>query len=353
MIYTPTQTVVVADLTEAEALAMAAKFWSIMNGGTVIDTVTGQVSASVKAHPKYVEAGADSHFLFSFSDAPVEVAGAYSLKAEMDVDLSPADGTLVNCWDPDPAKRGRYAKSGAADAGAWVLDDPEPQDKCWPDYNHPQRLLELVICTYCSPPVVGGVPDNLPFHGPSGWVGPEDGDWRGGRIVFDMEIEQLRMGQKAKLGFHVQGNEPVQAAALTALYGEGEKFFFPNFINTVDLLSDQLGFGYDSWGLDNKVPVVRNSNRIEVTANFSADDDDWHCLGDVGRDPAGRQLNYGEGAVGDVLKYLRGNMYMIVHHPTPKEGEGYFTKSSAEVISEFNRVKGNVKLYGWTIEMPA
>lgn len=347
--YVETMDLVINDLDETAALAEALKWWSVMNGGTVNDSVSDQLSPQVLAHPKYVAAagGVDAHFEFYFSDAPVEVAGAYSTKAEMDADLVPADGILVNCFDPDPAKRGRYAKSGATGAGSWSLASADIEDKAWTDYNHPQRLLELLICSFVktSTPV--------PIMGSQqGWDGPDDGDFRGCRVTLDMEWSEVRIGPFTKVGLHAQGNEPNRSAALTAAYGEGDKYFFPNFIETKDLISDQMDFGHDSWGLDNKVPVVRAAHRREVTIDLSADDDDWHCFGDPGRDPTGRALNYGEAPVGEILQNLVGNMFVLSHTFAPTTDANWWVKSSAESVPEADRFRGTIRLFGVKIEAP-
>lgn len=350
--YTTTQNLVINALSSAAALAEALKWWSIMNGGAVIDTVTGQTSSNVPAHPKYVAAagGVDAHFLFSFAETPIEVAGAYSTKALMDADLVPAASTLVNCWDPDPSKRGRYSKSGGTGTGSWSLVSANPADKAWPDYNHPQRLVELLICSF----VYTTAP--LPFMGSQqGWVGPSDGNWLGARVTLDMEFVQARLGPYSKVPLHVQGNVASRAAALSALYPESPnpKYFLPNFVQKTDLISDQMDFGHDSWGLENKVPVVRASGRRGVVINMTGDDDDYHCLGDPGRDPTGRLISYGEAPVAEVLGNLQGNMYVLGHHPAPADGDAFWTKSSAETVPEFDRFRGDIRLFGVKVEVPA
>lgn len=145
----------------------------------------------------------------------------------------------------------------------------------------------------------------------------------------------------------------MRAAALTDLYGEGDKFFLPNFIQTRDLISDQLDFGHDSWGLANAVPVVRASGRRLVTVELTGDDADYHCFGDPGRDPAGRSINYGEAPVGEILSDLVGNMYVLNHVPAPTSDAGWWTKSSAEAVPDFDRFSGIIRLYGVKIEVPA
>jgi hypothetical protein len=350
--YTTTQNLVINSLSSAAALTEALKWWSIMNGGTVADTVTGAISPNILAHPKYVPAsgGVDAHFLFSFAVSPVEVAGAYSTKAAMDADLVPAASTLVNCWDPDSTKRGRYSKTGGTGTGSWTLVSATPADKAWTDYNHPQRLLELLICSfvYTTSP--------LAFMGAQqGWVGPSDSNWMGAKVTLDIEFQQAQLGPYSKVGLHVQGNVPSRAAALSALYTESptEKFFVPNFIQKTDLISDQLDFGHDSWGIENKVPIVRSSGRQNVVINMTGDDDDFHCFGDVGRDPTGRLINYGEAPVAEVLGNLQGNMYVLAHHPAPVDGDAFWTKSSAESVAQFDRFRGDIKLFGVKVEVPA
>jgi hypothetical protein len=350
--YVTTQDLVIDDLSSAAALAEALKWWSFMNGGIEIDTVTGQISANTLAHPKYVAAsgGVDAHFLFSFAQTPVEVAGAYSTKALMDADLVPVASTLVNCWDPDPTKRGRYSKTGGTGVGSWTLVTPTPADKAWSDYNHPQRLLELLICSW----VYSTAP--LPYMGSQqGWVGPSDGNWMGARVTLDIEFQQVHLGPYSKVGLHVQGNVPSRAAALSALYPESPnpKYFLPNFIQRTDLISDALDFAFDSWGLPNSVPVVRSSSRQDVVIHMTGNDDDFACFGDTGRDPTGRLISYGEAPVAEVLGNLQGNMYVLAHHPTPKDGDAYWTKSSAESVPNFDRFIGDIRLFGVKVEVPA
>ena len=350
--YTTTQDLVINSLSSSAALAEALKWWSVMNGGLVNDTVTDQLSPNVLAHPKYVPAGGgiDAHFLFSFAETPVEVAGAYSTKALMDADLVPADGTLVNCWDPDSTKRGRYSKSGGTGTGSWTLASANPADKAWSDYNHPQRLLELLICSF----VFSSAP--LGFMGSQqGWVGPSDGDWMGARVTLDMEFVQAKVGPYSKVGLHVQGNVASRAAALNVLYPAAPtpKFFLPNFIQKSDLISDALDFAADSWGLPNAVPVVRDSSRQDVVIMMTGDDDDFECFGDTGRDPEGRLISYGKTPVAEVLSNLQGNMYVLAHHPTPSDGDAWWTKSSAEYVPDFDRFRGDIRLFGVKIEVPA
>jgi hypothetical protein len=339
----------VGDLTSGAALTLAAKFWSIMNGGAAIgDTVTGHLSESTLAHPVYVADGDDSHFRFEFSDTPVEVAGAYSTQAAMNADLVPGAGTAVNCWDPDPAKRGRYTKVGGTGTGSWTLASATPADKAWSDYNHPQRLLELLICSWVH------TADPLPFMGPQmGWTGPADSDWRGVRMTLSLGCEMLELGPWSKIGMHVQGSVADRSAALAALYGEGDKYFIPNFINTRTLISDALGFGQDSWGRPNDVPVVQASGRKDIVIDFSTDDLDWECLGDPGRDPTGRLITYGSAPVAEVLADLQGNSYLLAHHDAPRDGASWWSKSSAEAVKDFDRVRGALLFYGCKIEAPA
>lgn len=349
MPYTTVTDINIGDLSSGDAKALALKYWSIMNGGVVNDTVTGHLSPSTLAHPLYVADGADSHFRFEFSDTPVEVAGAYATKSAMDADLVPGNGTLVNCWDPDSTKRGRYSKTGATTTGSWTLVTASPADKAWADYNHPQRLLELIICTFVR------TDDPLPFMGSQqGWLGPTDGvsvsDWRDVRLTLKLGCENMRLGPWAKLGMHVQGNVAARASALTDLYAEGDKYFLPNYIQKRQLISDALGFGRDSWGKPNDVPIVHASGRKEVVIDFTTDDTDWECFGDPGRDPTGRTINYGSAPVAEVLENLRGNAYLLAHHDTPADGSSWWAKSSAETIADFDRVRGALLFYGYKIE---
>lgn len=352
MPYTTVTDFDIGALSSAAALAQAVKYWTIMNGGAVNDTVTGHPSSSTLAHPLYVAAGADSHFRFEFAETPVEVAGAYATKALMDADLVPGNGVLVNCWDPDPTKRGRYSKSGATTTGSWTLASASPADRAWSDYNHPQRLLELIICTFVKTTAP------LPYMGSQqGWQGPTSGgisDWRNVRLTLKLGCEQLKLGPYAKIGMHVQGNVDALGDALSALYaadtGFLPKYVLPNYIQKRQLISDALGFGRDSWGKPNDVPVVRASGRKDIVIDFTTDDTDWECFGDPGRDPTGRTINYGSAPVEQVLENLQGNAYVLAHHDAPADGTLWWTKSSAETVADFDRVRGALLFYGYTIE---
>lgn len=347
MPYVETMDLVINDLSEADAKVEALKWWSFMNGGGASDTVDGQLSPTVLAHPLYKPAagGVDAHFEFYSSPNPVEVAGAYSTKAQMDADLDSVSGTLVNCFDPDSTKRGRYSKSGASGSGSWGRVSATIEDKFWSDYNHPQRLLELAICSWAR------TLTPLPYMGSQqGWVGPADGDWRGARIFLDLEFDQVELGPRSKFGLHCQGNVDRVADALTAEYGEGDKYFLPNQIQRVSLISDPLGFGDDSWGIPNDVPISRASGRRVIEITMSPDDNDWVGFGDPGRSPVGRIINYGYAPVSEVLENLIGNIYLLAHHPAPKEGGAWWSKSSAESVSDFDRFKGRIRMYGVRIE---
>lgn len=334
----------------ADALAEALNWWSFMNGGAVGDTVAGHLSPETFCHPAFVDDGADSHLLFSFATPSqlVEVAGAYATKAAMDADLVPGNGVKVNCFDPDPTKRGRYAKSGGTGTGSWVLDgDGVIRDKAWNDYNHPQRLLELLICTF----IYTATP--LPVMGSQmGYRGIADGNWTNARLTLDIGCRMLELGPWGKIGMHIQGNVPARAALLTALYGEGDKYFVPNFIKTDQLLSDLLGFSNlpTSWGLPNDTPIV-HTNRVSWVIDFVPDDTLWHCLGDRGRDPTGREVNYGADSISKVLDDVHGNAFVLHHNVTPNDGGTWWTgNNSAATIADFDRVRGDLLFYGATLE---
>ncbi len=357
MAYTVEQNMVLGALSNADRITEAKKWWSIMNGGQSSDTLAGHTSPDTLAHPKSVAAagGRDAHFEFYFAPNPVEVDGAFSVKDVdplrpgygMDDFLACAAGTLVNCWDPDPTKRGRYVKVGASGTGSWNLVSANPADKAWTDFNHPQRRLELLICSWVK------TLTPLSFMGPQqGWQGPSSGNWKNARVTLDMEVEEAFMGPFTKFGLHCQGSVPALSSALTALYpaAPNPKYLLPNQLQTRELIGDQLGFGTNSWGGPNSVPVVRSSGRKSVVVNLTTNDSDWQPFGDLGRDPTGRLVNYGTAPVAEVLNNLLGNIYLLTHLETPSATGANWFLPAASTISETDRFRGTIRVYGWKIE---
>jgi hypothetical protein len=318
---------------------------------------------------------------------------SFPTKTDLDLhSLYIPNNTYVNCYDPDPSLRGLYRKDGSVNLfnGNLSRANGSPKDKAWTDYNHPQRLLELLVCSF----VKTSAP--LPFMGnQQGWAGPQGmntqgahtgiNDWRGVRITYDMQIRNFRLGPFSKIGQHVQGNVLRISNALTEyVLNEGlaqfavnknrNAYFLPNFIQKRQLISDQLGFGRNSWGKPNDVPVVLDSGRKSVLIEFSINDDDWECFGaptfgagDVNKvlqefrspiiindfgEKYARLINYGSSRIEEVLENLQGNSYMIGHHPAPKTGTQWWGKSSAERVSNFDRVEGEIRIFGIKIEKP-
>jgi hypothetical protein len=345
----------------AGIIDFAKNFWSVMNGGLVTDTVASHASPSTLAHPKFVSDGANSHLLISFSETAniQEVAGSYSTKAALDADLVPANGVIVNCFDPDASKRGIYSKNGGTGSGSWTLLSGDPRDKAWTDYNHPQRMLELLFCSYVkfpnpSPPSPTSPFNPLPFMAPQqGWEGPQapgGGDWRGVRLTYDMRAVNLTLGAFAKIGQHAQGNVKLRSDVLPPVGGLAVSLL-PNFIQKKQLISDQLGFGIDSWGKPN-----------DVIVEFSASDADWECLGTPKRPLA--LVNYGSEPIRSVLEKFMGNSYMIAHHPkpyrtlaawlaeTPAPTTEWHAIDVDSVVRDIDRIRGEIRIYGFKIEGP-
>lgn len=341
MPYVTTQDVVIDALAPAAAIDLAKLFWSVMAS-----------DAGVLAHPRYVpnSAGVPAHFEFYFSENPITPARSFATYDDMLDDLTPADGAVVFCYDPDSDLRGTYAKSGASGSGTYTRTVPTIEDKCWVDYNHPQRLLELAIVAWAS--IRAGLTPVPAYLGNPGWVGPTTGDWRNARMTLDMEARQTRLGANAKMLLHCQSRVASLSTALTALYpsAPNPKYLLPNYGFVRQLISDALTFAQQSWGLPNGVPVVRSSGRKQIEIIMSDQDVDVVCYGDSGRDPEGRLVNYGDAPIAEALVDFAGNIMVQAYHPNPVDGEAFFDVSSASTIPSYDRLRGTLRLYGWKIE---
>lgn len=192
----------------ADPIAEAKKWWSILAGGYIDDTL-GSLSLSNLAHPLFVSNGALSHLRFEWAQTAIEVQGAYREQSLLYADLSPPDGSLVNCTDPDSTKRGRYLKIGAPGAGSWSKVSSTIADKGWGDPNHKERLLELLFCSWIktTPPHPGsGVQQAI--------VSPPAQDWRNAQITLRLRARDLYLGMHAKIVPHIQGDIAAATARL-------------------------------------------------------------------------------------------------------------------------------------------
>jgi hypothetical protein len=295
------------------------------------------------AYPEWVNAGANSYIRFVFAENPVAVAKLFRTKALMDADLAHADGVLVNCADADPAKRGRYEKDGASGGGAWVRVG-DLTDKAWEDKNHHGRTLEILAGSWNDKDIIGAL------VGPQGWSGPADGDWTNLRITLDMQVIGFHGGPWMKMFLHLQGNVPRLTAVLPQVHGLGN-WAYANYLFTGSAVSDQLGFGVDSVGLPNAVPHVENSNRVNVVLNFSAEDEDWECLGRIDRPLADSPLHYVAAPIAEVAGDLQGgNLYLLAVHDMPPASDAAFFDGAQEPIGETNRVRGELRIFGIKID---
>lgn len=404
--------------------AKADNWWSIYNS-----------NPSALARPAYVpqygNEPAHISLIFAPEDGVLPAVTLFETQAAMNANLNFDAGTYVNCAAKDPSIRGRYQKIGASGTGSWNRVGPM-MDKCWPDNNHQNRELELILCSWINttPPAPGAGPF-------AGWVSPPGDDWSKVRITFQMRAKELYLGPWAKICQHVQGDVPhlsqmlprwltfsnqpavdstitvngtvftfkasgaagnqinigvnlaatlanivsvltasvipavaeatysADATKLTAISNaqDGTPFTMdssvgsnaiytwgnaiPNFIFTKELISDQLGFGVDSWGQPNKEPYVYDSGTTDVVLNYSDSDDDWTCLGSVERPVS--FFHYVTTSIKDIIYSLFGNSYMMAVHDMPQPDDTYWNAVSVP-IAERDRIRGELRIYGITVE---
>lgn len=319
---------------QAAVVEEVAKWFSFYNGGQVADTLD-PASPNTLGAPQIIFDGADSHMLIQVApaDGVVEVAGAFATKALMDADLDAADGQLVNCWDPLPANRGRYEKDGASGSGSWTRV-ADAVDRFWPDPNHVGRILEIVFGTWIdsSPP--------FPLRGIQAGYEPAPGDdWTGVRITFDIEIENFYLGPTRKLALHCQGDREELTAQLPQVNVNGN-YAVPNFIQTRQLVSDQLGFAQPgSWGKANQVSHI-DKRRSTVVVDFTPNDLDWECMGGVDRTLASSPYVYTTCPIADLLQKLTGNIYLLSVDDVIPQDQDYWASQAAVGIRERDRVHG-------------
>lgn len=324
---------------QAAVVAEVSKWYGFYNGGTNPDTLTPD-SPNTIAAPAIIFDGANSHMLIEAApeNGAVEVAGAFATKAAMDADLDAAAGQLVNCWDPLPANRGRYEKQGAAGGGSW-LRIANAIDKFWPDPNHVGKLLEIPLGTWVnsSPP--------FPLRGLQAGYEPAPGnDWTNVRVTYDMEVEDFYLGPTRKMGLHCQGNVAALTAQLAQVNPSGN-YAFPNFIQTRQLISDQLGFAQPgSWGKANVVPYI-DKIRKQVVIDLTPNDLDWYCLGRIDRSLAASPYRYVACPIAQLLANMTGNFYMLSIDDVIPQDSAYWAPQSAVGIKERDRIRGKMRIY--------
>ena len=299
--------------------------------------------------PEFVADGANSYARVTFASAVVPVSKLFRTQALMNADLSLADGLFVNCTDADPVKRGRYRKDGAPGAGVYTRVG-EIADKASEDKNHVQRTLELLFCSWNDKDTIAKL------VGATGWSGPADGTWSNLRITWDMRVIDFHLGPWAKICQHVQGNVERLTAALPQVFQfpapdlSFGNWAYANYVFVGGLISDQLGFGNDSWGRPNRVPYIDDSGRRNVVLNYSASDLDWECLGRIDRPLAQSPYRYVAAPVADVITTAKGlNSYMMVVHDRP-ESDADFWSGGTTTVGDTNRVRGEMHIYGVKIE---
>jgi hypothetical protein len=136
---------------------------------------------------------------------------------------------------------------------------------------------------------------------------------------------------------------------LTSFGVVSEPQAFPNYIFTKQLISDQLGFGVNSWGKKNRVSKVWDSGRVQVVLQLTPSDSDWDSLGSV-EQPLLKYYNYVVAPVAEILQDLVGNSYMLAVHPRPQADGTTFSPTVAP--SESERISGKIMIYGIKVEIP-
>jgi hypothetical protein len=124
---------------------------------------------------------------------------------------------------------------------------------------------------------------------------------------------------------------------------------FPNLLFTKQLISDQLGFGTNSWGKKNKVSKIFDSGRVPVVLQFTPNDADWDAMGSI-EQPTLRYFNYVVTPVAEILQDLIGNSYMLAVHPRPQaDGDTFIATADP---TEKERISGKIMIYGIKVEVP-
>lgn len=325
---------------QAAVHAAARKLYGFYQGGSAVDTLS-PTSENTLAHPEVVFDGANSHVKAVVAPAAsvIEVAGAFSLKSDMDADLDAAAGQLVNCFDPDGTKRGRYEKVGGTGTGSWSRVG-DVSDWLWPDPNHPGKLLNLLpfgSWINSSPP--------FPLRGDQAiYPAPPSDDWRRVRLTFTVRGIDVEKDPLCKLVLHCQGNVEARTAALPQESVAGN-YFVPNFIKTGGtLLSDALGFNEPgSWGTPDVRLRVEDSGWVDWVVDFSIKDEDWQCLGGIDRTLASSPYYYGACPIEELLTKLTGNIYWLAVYEKPRtDPDGQFTPVPATELRDAERLRGTI-----------
>lgn len=324
---------------QAAVIAAAAKMFGFYAGGIVDDPLSPS-SPNTIAAPEVVFDGANSHVKAVMSASPVEVQGAFASKTAMDADLDASAGQMVNCFDPDGTKRGRYLKVGAPGAGSWTLDGAIA-DKPWPDNNHTGQLLNLIpfgSWVNSSPP--------FPLRGSEAiYPAPPSDDWRRARLTFTVRAIDLEKSPMVKLALLCQGNVEARTAVLPQEHGSGN-YFVPNFYNKRQLLSDALGFNQpDSWGIPDGRRKVEDSGWVDWVVDFSIDDLDWQSMPGIARELSASPYYYGVCPIAELLQKLTGNIYWLAVYPKPQiDPASWFDSAAAMGIEPYEQVTGTLLL---------
>ncbi|HWW11916.1 MAG TPA: hypothetical protein VN018_05315 [Brevundimonas sp.] len=326
---------------EAAVREVALKLFGFYNGGQAPDPLDPN-SATTPASPELVFDGADSCVRATFSHAPVEVQGAFMTKALMDADLDAAAGMKVNCFDP--AEWGRYQKIGAPGTGSWSRVG-DIADRLWWDDNHPRMGLGLM-------PFGSGINTDpvFPLFGDKAIYPAAPGnDWRRARITYVVCGVNLKKPPLVKFALGAQGDIPERTLALPQVHPDGN-YFFPNFYNRRQLLSDALGFNQpDSWGQPDLREEIANTGWVEWVVDMSIDDLDWQAMGGIPRDYAASPYYYGVCPIEELLRQHTGNFYWFAIYPRePATEDDYFARTIMGDVSD--ELSGEIRLKSIKVE---
>lgn len=295
------------------------KMFGFYNGGQVVDPLDPS-SAATAASPELVFDGEGSYVRATFSHSPVEVQGAFRTKALMDADLDASAGQKVNCFDPTPALRGRYVKSGSPGAGSWTREG-DIADRAWWDGNHPKMGISIL-------PFGSWVDTDPPFalRGDQALYPAAPGnDYRNARITFVVRAVKLKKRPTTLLVLHMQGDVTERTAGLAQEHPDGN-FSFPNFYNKRQTLNSVLGFNQpDSFGTPDLRQEVEDIGWVEWVVDITPDDLDWQAMGGVPRDYDSSPYYYDVCPVADLQRQMNGNFYWLAIMPRePATEDEYF-----------------------------
>lgn len=287
--------------------------------------------------------GTDSFVEIEFGTPPAGAVG-FATKAAMDANLAHAAGITAYCFDPDPAKHGRYTKSGASGTGSWGSRVGNVQDKAWPDPNHTRvAWLELLFQSWAANvagtgPRDAGAPTTK-WGIASTTNAPNLTNLVNGEFRYRMRAIDLMIGENVKIVQHVQTADLVQGAD----WNPATQRAFVNALQIANPISDQLGFGKSGYYGRNPVRGVHNSGWVDVRVPFRAVDSDWVQLGGLeGRqglpgDPV-RYYNYVVTPPSQFLASFTGNAYMVCAHKVVDAA----TKTTAP--TDADRIQGTLQI---------